>query len=281
MPVLNGTDIRYLRGIASGEKADQAASAVARRFAKEYDIGRLISGRIVFSPEDAGRAAGILTKAAIPITPQSEPLTRAEAALLGLPSEKSGSRPPYQGAVLIHALNDGVTADGRPIAPMPGFTHLVDIKIANQIQCDIVLWVENLETFRRLHRYAWIPRNEGSVLAVYRGDTHLNVATSTEVLKGRPRVWLFIDYDPAGMVIADTVATRTPVERVMVPSTKWLESNLSRIGRPHLFHQQRASWSAASGAQHRDLKMIWGFIEQCQKGLPQEATELFGPTWAG
>ncbi|MBA4284714.1 MAG: hypothetical protein C0434_04205 [Xanthomonadaceae bacterium] len=274
MPVLDLTDIRYLRGVAGGAKTDQAPSAVARRFSKEYDIGRLVSGRIVFAPEDAGRAADILTRAAIPIEPPTELFTRADAALSGLPSEKSGSRGPYQGAVLVRALNDGVMVGGDPIQPRPGFSHLIDLEVAARAQCDIVLWVENLETFRRLDRYLWIAKDQGSIFALYRGDTNLNMATSTLALAGRPRVWLFVDYDPAGIVIADAASVRASVERVIVPSLDWLEGRLAENGRADLYHIQKRFWQAASAARHPDLQAIWERVARHQKGLPQEASEM-------
>ena len=271
--MLDGISIKYLRKIAQGKTESQIRSSVSIRYSREHDIGRIATDRIVYGEGDPERAIALLNKAGIPLeAPEAAP-TRSANALHGYLSEKSGSRHPYEGSVLIRALTDRVTWAGDDVAPWPGFAHLVDAQIANEVKVDIVLLVENLETFRRLDRYRWIPRDQGSILAVYRGDRQHSAEVSTEVLTWRERVWAFVDYDPAGLVIASSLARKCPVERVISPGFHWLGDALNQHGKLDLFHEQHAFHAAAGKSDHPDIRSIWKLVYQNRKGLPQEATE--------
>ena len=124
--------------------------------------------------------------------------------------------------------------------------------------CQRLLVVENLETFRALEAYAWIDRRGLDVLAIYRGDMELPNKDAAEVIRGRPEpIWGFFDFDPAGLVMANSVPT-VRLERVILPPQAWLRraSNTPR-GR-QLFDSQFAAFGRSRDhATHPKVIALW------------------------
>ena len=116
-----------------------------------------------------------------------------------------------------------------------------------------------------------IDRRGLDVLAIYRGDMELPNKDAAEVIRGRPEpIWGFFDFDPAGLVMANSVPT-VRLERIILPSQAWLRraSNTPR-GR-QLFDSQFAAFGRSlDHAAHPEVIALWHVMKSLRSGVTQE-----------
>ncbi len=136
-------------------------------------------------------------------------------------SEKVFSRRPHSNSVALRTAHGDCDLDGAGLKT-PGGGHMVlNTEDAMRVRCDRILSVENLETFRHLHRYAWITDGRGDTLAIFRGDPTFSLADAAKVFAARGElVDAFVDFDPAGLFIAASL----PRLALILPDERWLIS---------------------------------------------------------
>ena len=179
-------------------------------------------------------------------------------------------RTPHSKAVAVKCLGRCVL-DGHQLYTPEGSYIVLTPEQAQRVTCQRLLVVENLETFRALQAYAWFDRRGLDVLAIYRGDMELPNKDAAEVLRGRPeRIWGFFDFDPAGLVMANSVLPAR-LERVILPSQAWLRraSNTPR-GR-QLFDSQFAAFGRSlDHAAHPEVIALWHIMKSLRSAVTQE-----------
>lgn len=134
--------------------------------------------------------------------------------------------------------------------------------------------VENLETFRYLNDYRWIDTQGKAVLAIWRGDKDRHIGEALNALGAhatKGQIWCFVDFDPAGLGMADAVHRRFGMDRLVLPEHQELE----RITRAHdqrfLYSKQVSQYAnSLNEAQHPDIQSSWALMQGMQIGLAQE-----------
>lgn len=198
-------------------------------------------------------------------------MSRAEASRHSK-NEKDTAKRVREGRVAIKSL------PGRPLllstGPMtlPPGTNL-DVSFewvaANSLH-DSVLVIENWECFERAHDVALLAEIPGNPLVVFRGDPTVYKVGFTHALLEllQKPVAAFVDYDPAGIVIAQGLPC---FERFVAPSDEALELLLEG-GNAERFSEQYSSNTVRilNTLEHAQLRHAWQLINKHGKALPQE-----------
>ena len=142
---------------------------------------------------------------------------------------------------------------------------------AMQVTCDRLLLVENLETFRRLEDYKWVRYDALSVMAIFRGDPSLSISDALEVVRRRPEaIWAFVDFDPAGLAIANSLP-QGRLERVVLPPATWLEKAADTHRGRQLYADQAGRYTASlDGSIHAQVCLWWREMKHLQSAVTQE-----------
>ncbi|WP_436310801.1 DUF7281 domain-containing protein [Variovorax sp. LjRoot130] len=154
----------------------------------------------------------------------------------------------------------------------PDGTYLV-VKgaVAARIACQRLMLVENLETFRELETYRWIDYQGLSVLAIYRGDVHLSPSAPRECILARTEpLWAFVDFDPAGLVIANALPPDR-LQRLVLPDPAWLaEAATTSAGRSLYGAQEAKSRGALAKSFNPEIKRSWLDFQRLKGAVTQE-----------
>lgn len=266
------TEVAFLQRLASERPAGRKNSAAATFFCREYGIGTLTRSSIVYSQEDWQAARHLLQTHGLPIAPVAQPMTRAEAASFGGMSEKSFSKAPHADSIAIKTIG-GCTLDGRLLASPEGGYLVLHSEQVLEVLCQRLMVVENLETFRRLHCYRWIDYQELDVLVIYRGDTIFSPADAAAVIKDRREsIWCFLDFDPAGLAIANALADQR-LERLIHPGYAWLEPFAKTERGLQLFDSQLRFSKGLDAATNPLIIDAWGVMSEWRGAVAQEGWE--------
>lgn len=198
-------------------------------------------------------------------------LSRARALDLG-PNEKFTSAPVKRHRVAVKAL------PGRPVqfagqaVLLPPACHLdLDGSMAAGLLAhESALLVENWECFNRIHAIDLdlTPAGENPLI-VWRGDGSGTRADAAIALLRALRVpvWAFVDYDPAGLLIANALPG---LAGIIAPRSDRLERDLA-AGLPERYQDQLPNAAAALDASvHQSVRQLWKIIKSRGRGLPQE-----------
>jgi hypothetical protein len=210
------------------------------------------------------------------IDPSTDPaawdaITRAEALHLG-PDEKFASTPVKRQRVAIKTLpGRPLNLDGRELI-LPPACHL-DVEgptVAGLLAHDRVLLVENWEPFNRIHAIDLdlSPAGENP-LVLWRGDrSDTRTDHALALLRGLDvPVWAFVDYDPAGLLIA---AGLPQLAGIIAPEPARLERDLAK-GLPGRYRDQLPMAAAAIDASvNEPVRRLWAAIRRHGRALPQE-----------
>jgi len=271
---LSSNDIRLAQRLLATRPADTALSLAAERLATHFSIGRRHGRRIRYESSDFERAANLLKAAGIGIEQVETGSTRAERVATAGLSEKSGSRKPSEDSVAIKGVAGALvpTLNGREIVSNSGCYQVMTVEMVCRVTCDVLMIVENLETFRLIDRYVWLPLEGLRVLVIYRGDAATSPADSARLLQARTEpVWWFGDFDPAGLGMA---AQMPRLAKVVLPSFTWLESACMEGRRADLFANSLQQWRGQLDQDRRELiAEVWGLMSRLGLGLPQEWME--------
>ena len=266
--------VRALLRVVHSADERFSASKVLGDFSAAYGIGRRKGAGLLFDVDDKGRIREVLR--AEGIDPSTDPaawdqLSRARALDLG-PNEKFASAPVKRHRVAVKAL------PGRPVRLageallLPPACHL-DLDgpaVARLLVHDTALLVENWECFDRIHAIDLDLSPAGAnPLVIWRGDrsdTRADQALALLRALDVP-VWAFVDYDPAGLLIADRLPR---LAGILAPELERLERDLAQ-GLPERYREQIPIAAAALDASaHAAVQRLWGIIRRHGQALPQE-----------
>ena len=274
MNILDKQTVRALLRIVQSPAERFAGGPLLRTFSDDYRIGRIKGAAVLFEPGDKARIGELL--AAEGIDPATDPgawdgLTRAAAARLG-PDEKFTAAPVKRARVAIKTLpGRPLHLDGQALR-LPPACHL-DVEwpaVAGRLAHASVLLVENWECFDRIHTTCLdlTPAGENP-LVVWRGDASDTRADQALALLGALAVpvFAFVDFDPAGLLIAAAVPGLTGI---IAPAPEQLEQDLAR-GLPERYQQQLPSAAAAlDGCSSTPVQRLWAILRRHGRALPQE-----------
>lgn len=268
--------ISSLLRLYHSEKSRFPAGAALSRFVETYGIGHAKGASLVFTERDKQDVAALLRAtegidAATTTSTSWDALSRAESLDLG-GNEKLTSSAVRQDRVAVRAL------PGRPLILGGREMHLPDganLDIEWQRACcenghDAVLVVENWEAFAGIERTTFdLSRAGANPLVLFRGSPVYrqdHVAALLDQL-ALP-VHAFVDFDPAGLVIAlslpgfvDLIAPAVDeLQRAYRASTN-TERYLSQLP-----EAQRI----LDAASHPSIAAHWRMLKAHGKALPQE-----------
>lgn len=198
--------------------------------------------------------------------------TRAEALAFGH-DEKLALQPVKRRRIAVKALRPGMPLDvGTGVMMLPPKCHLdVDYDELTLVGHDWLIVVENWEAFNEIHLAAErLPFPGAAPLVVWRGDasgTRADAMLSWLSTLQQP-VAAFVDYDPAGLVIASGLPR---LETIVAPPLPQLQKLVRARGLHERFQEQLPGClQALDAATHRDVRSLWAMIRAEGKALPQE-----------
>lgn len=291
--MLNFPQIKFLKSLVCLGPGKRSMGAHAQYFQEHHRLGvpfGRLGASIEYGEQDIEDARNILTSLRIEMFPnglsQSDidenigandaPCKSDRSSGSSMPgiSEKSGTVGPRDGEIAFRGASPGCMLDGESIPfRLSGYlsTHFSDFA---RIEAHAILVVENLETFKQLHRYRWMYEHvlfSRPVVAIYRGDNiHKNDnvmrALTSSALKDVP-VWSFPDFDPAGVGFS----SQLPNFSGLILPAQELESLARKRNLRALFEDQVGQWSGVlEKAQHPDIKKAWEMLKRLRMGVNQE-----------
>lgn len=266
----NSHQILFLQRLVSERPTQRKLGEVSRHFCDHYSLGTMVGRQVEYRPEHHRMAELLLRNHDLPVAPMAARASRAEVAAFGGLSEKALSVAPHAGSIGVKCIGECLL-DATALKTPAGSYLVVTPDIASRITCDRLLLVENLETFRQLERYGWVDYRGLSVLAVYRGDSAMSTGESLQFVRARPEpIWAFVDFDPAGLVIANSLPPDR-LERIVHPGFAWLRqaANTSR-GRQLFDEQESKARAGLDRAQHPDVCAAWAEMLSLRSGVTQE-----------
>ena len=269
----NANQISFLQLLHATRPLNRNQSGVAMYFHEHYGIGRISRKTIEYSTDDHEEAFRQLRNNNLPIY-SGQIVSRADAAQFDI-SEKIFSVAPHDDSIAIKVLGN-CKMDGRELWTPPGSHLIFRLEDALKIECDKVMVVENMETFRRLNEYEWIADEVGelSVLVLYRGDPKLPNKAAQNFLENKCNfVWAFFDFDPAGLAMASMLPR---LEKIIYPSEQWLlEAGRSTRGRQLFADQEPSSQRTLDEASHSEVKAAWKILRKIGGGVTQEKMQFY------
>jgi hypothetical protein len=246
-----------------------------RRFVDEFNIGWVKGASLVFDQAAKERIRELLE--AEGVDPATKPhawqgLTRAESLMLGR-NEKWTDSPAKRNRVAIKTLpGQLLRIDERELC-LPNGAHLdADwMVIVQDIRHESILVVENWECFNRIDKATIdFSRAGTNPLVVWRGDK-LDASTDAAMafLRALDRpTWAFVDFDPAGLLIA---ASLPNFSGVVAPDDERLSAMLREGLEDRYRLQLPASENSLNANNQRDIARLWKLIRESGRALPQEA----------
>lgn len=266
----SATQIQFLQRLVRERPLRRLGGETARFLCEHYSLGKAIGRHIEYGSSHHQLAESLLLAHDLPVHELSQDASRAEVAKYGGLSEKTLSAAPHGGSVAVKLFGDFVVG-GKALATPPGSYLVITPDLARSISCDRLMLVENLETFRRLEAYLWLDFEGYSVMAVFRGDPSLSTGDAVEVIRGRNEpIWAFVDFDPAGLVIANALP-QGRLERIVLPCAQWLKQAADSSRGRQLFDAQFDQCSKAlDRSQHPQIMMGWLQMRAWKGGVTQE-----------
>lgn len=252
------------------------------RFCEMYSIGQRKGASIRLTERDKEEISKLLKScegidASTALPDSWDDLSRAESMNLGN-NEKLAGGSVGEGRILVKAL------PGRELALCGGRWVLPDhadmgVDLNSVLRFPILhgslLIVENRQTFQdigRVRKDLLLEVSDTNPLVVFRGDAEGGArvdSTHRLIAATRIPVFAFVDFDPAGMMIA----ARLPrIDQLVSPHLDELEMLISDRGLSDRFMTQVAAMSMALNAIDSDKVVgpVLRVIMSGKKGLPQE-----------
>ncbi|MBK1645848.1 hypothetical protein CKO25_14530 [Thiocapsa imhoffii] len=274
MSDLPKTAVRALLRLVQSDAERFASSQVLASFIDDYGIGRRKGAGCLFDAEDKACIRELLRAEGIdPLTDPAawDQITRAEALRLG-PDEKFAATPVKRQRVAIKTLpGRSLNLDGRALI-LPPACHL-DVDggiVAGRLAHETVLLVENWEPFNRIHAIDLDLSPAGTnPLVVWRGDcSETSPEHALALLRALDvRVWAFVDYDPAGLLIA---AGLPRLAGIIAPEPARLERDLAQGLTGRYQDQLPMSMAALDTSGNQHVRALWTLIRRQGRALPQE-----------
>lgn len=141
--------------------------------------------------------------------------------------------------------------------------------VATECGHDSVLLVENWTNFEKTHVTPLLSEIQGNPLVLYRGDFVYGNKYSALLLKALDKpVVAFVDYDPAGLVIASALPG---FHEMICPLERDLHSLLAGCTNSGRFIRQKSeNIGALESLNHPQLQALWAIFDRYGVALPQE-----------
>jgi hypothetical protein len=259
---IDAVALRFLQGLIEAP-GDKQLSAVARRCSEEFRIGSRVGRRFFYSDKDIAEAVVLLQAHGLPLTNAGKK-DRADAADTPGLSEKIGSIPPHNDSVAYRSFRCGAQE-------FAGYGVATALEVSST-KASVMMVVENLETFRKLHQYNWVVRRMQAIehcVVVFRGDGiyYTSDAARCVELSTIPKIG-FHDFDPAGLAMS---ASLQGVVEHLLPDQSVLERAIKAGKRSDLYFSQIAQYaSVLDRVGNESIAAAWDLMRRLQKGLPQE-----------
>ncbi|CAG9165412.1 DUF7281 domain-containing protein [Cupriavidus pinatubonensis] len=269
--ILSAHEITFLQRLIAARPATRKAGPLSLTIAT-YGVGRASGRSIHYGPSDWETAAKLLENRGIPLSRPDGEMRRAETVEYAGVSEKAFGSRPHSNSVALRTAHGDCDLDGAGLKAPGGGYMVLTTEDAMRVRCDRILLVENLETFRHLHRYEWITYGRGSTLAIFRGDPTFSLADAAKVLaaRGEP-VDAFVDFDPAGLSIA---ASLPRLAHLILPDERWLISAIRGRKRYDLYDDQiGVSGAKLAASTHPDIVRSFALLKEFRQGYCQEWME--------
>lgn len=251
-------------------------------FCVEYGIGAR-KGQSWYFSNAHKREIGEILKGKYGIDPQTtsaeswDSLSRSQSLLIGR-DEKFAGQAVTEGRLKLKSLS------GKPLKVAGGCWMLpnrADIEVdlhavfQHPVNHDAILVIENLQTFYDIHCVdtKLLDRLQAhNPLIVYRGDAQGGVKTNAVhalIEKCNLPVTAFVDFDPAGMLIASALPK---LDAILSPSLPELEFLVRQYGITERYQEQVAKSSRALEAlqENQIIGPVWHTIYAAGKALAQE-----------
>jgi hypothetical protein len=145
------------------------------------------------------------------------------------------------------------------------------LEIGGSVDHESVLLVENWECFDRIHevRLDFCAAGPNPLVLWRGGGSEARADASQNFLKALNRpVWAFVDYDPAGLVIA---ATLPGLQGIIAPEAAVLAELLEKYGLDDRYRIQLPQAAATlDRTVHPAVAAMWTLLRQAGRALPQE-----------
>jgi hypothetical protein len=273
--------VKVLLRVVQSPEERFTGSKTLRGFLDDYHIGWTKGATCCFDAPAKVRIRELLqTQGIAPETPPDawEGLTRAESLALGR-NEKWAGGPARRDRVAVKTLPGRPLRVGHESITLPQSCHLEAdaLEISGGVQHDTILLVENWECFNRIHEVQLDFSAAGpDPLVLWRGGSaEARADASQNFMRALNRpVWAFVDYDPAGLVIA---ATLPGLQGIIAPDTASLVELLEKHGLEDRYRiQQPAAAPSLDRAGHPAVALLWQLLRQAGRALPQEIFIGFG-----
>lgn len=268
--------------IANSDEPRFPTSTSLLSYCRARNLGTRLGEVLIFSTKDKDDLRALL-KAEQGIDPAHTVvadlagLSRADT-LKRANNEKLTDRRVGEGRLQVKALAGQHLAVAGNVFDLPERCDLgIDLAaiLAAPIGHGAILVVENKETFLDLWRVRQdliAPAKATRALAVFRGDAQggSSVAAVYALIEATDLpVFAFVDYDPAGMVIASGLPR---LGLLIAPPAGELADLLMRFGLRERFEQQLAAATIALDAleTHPIVGPVWKLISRSGKALAQE-----------
>ena len=266
--------ITSLLRVYHSDKTRHANNRVLARFVEEYNIGERVGASFTFSESDKEDIRQLLLASegidtAITSPEQWFGLTRAESLAYG-GNEK--------------LTDSSVRSDRVAIKTLPGKPLMLNgqsITLPNGVNLDLdwhwlvsnhktVLLVENWEAFNGIHQVTFnLSRAGENPLVVFRGSPVYRQDYVISLLrKLAVPVYAFVDFDPAGLVIAQSLPF---FSGLIAPPFEVLELALAKAKNQNRYLSQLPEAKGAlDRTPNQEIAQHWRQIQAHGKALPQE-----------
>lgn len=264
---LSSRDIAFLQDLVAKGSGQKRASQASQHFCRHFGMGQHVGSQFVFNQADADRAHQMLTIAGVAIEPAGQPLRRVQAAWNNPSQEKAGTLAPHQDSIAVKAAHGRCECKGDPV-PALGY-QVLTLEQVREIRADVLLVVENLESFRFLERNRWIDFQELAVLAIFRGDGVFRADLVAHLLEfSSAPVWAYFDFDPAGLGMAGRLPR---LQNVLLPPEDMLVNAARKANQVHLYADQFDQWGKSLSSDARSMiQQPWSLLRKLRIGLAQE-----------
>nr|WP_294863800.1 hypothetical protein [uncultured Pseudogulbenkiania sp.] len=268
--------ITSLLRVYHSDKIRHGASGVLSRFVEGYNIGQRVGTSLVFSDEDKEDIRKLLLAtegidATTTAPDQWNGLSRAESLAHG-GNEKLTDASVRSDRVAVKALpGRSLLLDGQHVTLPAGANLDLDWHwlVSNSSHATVLL-VENWEVFDGIHQVTFnLSRSGENPLVIFRGSPAYRQDHVMSLLNALSLpVFAFVDYDPAGLVIAQSLPH---FSGLISPPSDDLEAALVTTKNYQRYRNQLPEAQAVLNASiFPEIEKYWNLLQRHGKALPQE-----------
>lgn len=262
--------------ICQSEVERLSASQAVQKFCEQYHVGARAGAKWLFTAKDKAEICEILLKTQgivvdVICADSWAGLSRASSLQLGN-NEKLSREAVRRDRVAVKSLGGQPLLLDTTTLMLPVGANLdLDGKwLAMHCQHRTALVVENWETFEHIHTVSFPLTDAGTnPLVIFRGSPVYRQDHVVALLQALAvPVYAFVDFDPAGLVIAQSLPH---FAEIIAPEEAVLRA-LYRDGKNHKRFASQLPGAAAvlDASEHRNIQYHWDMMCQGGAAVPQE-----------